>query len=378
MQYVPNFGPAGVIVAAGGLKQAADASENRLISFGSVQVYDPATNNWYEQTTTGSIPKGRKEYCMTGAASSNNTYEIVVYAGWDGNLGKTSIPWDELFVLSLPSFHWFRADYQAIQPRHGLTCEHIGGGQVLTIGGVDTTQVGPDSLYDGVFNTRDPHAQGLAIFDLSSLSFTTGYMSNRTVYTLAPDVQSYYNNKSVPGGSRARLVSGMLLTVLHFSSNRLADFTHAGLAEVFTVENFTAAAIDATGTSGGPSGAADSGNGSASPSTTSEASSVSEGVTKSNTGAIAGGVAGGVVGVAIIGAAVLLLLRRRRSNRSRLEQNSHGGGVGEKMHRGADDIGGFRNAVTHAEMPGPTSPRLEAEGSTPQTELPAWHRYELS
>ena len=159
MQFVPNFGPAGVIVSAGGLKQAADASGNSLISFRSVQVYDPATNNWYEQTTTGSIPKGRKEYCMTGAASSNNTYEIVVYAGWDGNLGKTSIPWDELFVLSLPSFHWFRADYQAIQPRHGLTCEHIGRGQVLTIGGVDTTQVGPDSLYDGVFNTRDPHAQ---------------------------------------------------------------------------------------------------------------------------------------------------------------------------------------------------------------------------
>lgn len=62
------------------------------------------------------------------------------------------------------------------------------------IGGADTTQVGPSSMYKGVFNTRDAHAQGLAIFDLSSLSCKTGYVNNQTVYNLAPDVQSYYKN----------------------------------------------------------------------------------------------------------------------------------------------------------------------------------------
>lgn len=213
MIYVPNFGPAGIIVAAGG---QSGPTEKNLRSFSSVQVFDLESDTWYEQATTGTIPDGRKEYCMTGAASSNNTYEIVVYAGWDGNLGTTSIPWDELFVLSLPSFHWFRADYQSVQPRHGLTCEHIGGGQVLTIGGVDTTQVGPNRLYDGVFNTRDPHPQGLAIFDLSSLSFTEGYVSNRTVYNLAPDVQSYYNNKLVTRNFFVRPVMGITLTIFPF------------------------------------------------------------------------------------------------------------------------------------------------------------------
>lgn len=213
MQYVPNFGPAGVIIAAGGHQLQNGASEKYLLSFNSVQVFDPATNTWYEQTTTGSIPNGRKEYCMTGAASSNHTYEILVYAGWDGNLGATSISWDQAYVLSLPSFHWFEADYQALQPRHGLTCEHIGGGQVLTIGGVDTTQDVPNKLYSGVFNTRDAHAQGLAIFDLSSLSFKTGYVSNQTVYNLAPDLQNYYDNQWVPRASRGRSMLGMLLTI---------------------------------------------------------------------------------------------------------------------------------------------------------------------
>lgn len=111
MKYVPHFGPAGIIVAAGG---QSGPTHKYLRSFSSVQVFDLATDTWYEQTTTGAIPDSRKEYCMTGVASSNNTYEIVAYAGWDGNLGTTSIPWDELYVLSLPSLHWFRADYQAV------------------------------------------------------------------------------------------------------------------------------------------------------------------------------------------------------------------------------------------------------------------------
>lgn len=185
MQYVPNFGPAGVLIAGGGRNGESEA----LPSFSSVQIYDLATDTWYEQPTTGDYPDGRVGFCMTGAASSNKTYEIVVYAGYGGDLGSRAMSLDELFVLSLPSFHWFKANYRASQPRHALTCEHIGGGQVLTIGGVDSSLYVQGSAYDGVFNTRDPNAQGLAIF---------GYVSNRTVYNQAPEVQSYYNNKSVP------------------------------------------------------------------------------------------------------------------------------------------------------------------------------------
>lgn len=110
MQYEPNFGASGVIVAAGGHQLQNGPSGKYLLSFSLVQVFDPGSNTWYEQTTTGGIPEGRKQYCMTGAASSNNTYEILVYAGWDGNLGSTSRPWDQAYVLSLPSFHWFKAD----------------------------------------------------------------------------------------------------------------------------------------------------------------------------------------------------------------------------------------------------------------------------
>ncbi|KAL1849917.1 hypothetical protein Daus18300_013112 [Diaporthe australafricana] len=343
MQYVPNFGPSGVIVAAGGHQLQNGPSEKYLLSFSTVQVFDPGSNTWYEQTTTGDIPEGRKQYCMAGAASSNNTYEILVYAGWDGNLGVTSIPWDQAYVLSLPSFHWFKADYQALQPRHGLTCEHVGGGQVLTIGGADTTQVGPSTTYTGVFNTRDAHPQGLAIFDLSSLSFKTGYVNNQTVYNLAPDLQSYYNNH-----------------------DRMAEFTYAGLADIFAIGNFTASATDDTGSGVSPSGAPNPPSGSESNST-------------SDTGVIVGAVVGGVAGSALIGAVAFLLLRRRSSKRAELQQNKEGTAVGEQTYSGIDGHGALYSDVPHAEMPGQWPPRSEVVGSTPQAgELPAFHRYELS
>lgn len=195
MHYVPHFGTNGIIVAGGG----QNGESGPLSSFSSVQIYDLATDTWYEQTTTGNYPDGRVGFCMTGAASSNKTYEIVVYAGYGGDLGSRAMSLDELFVLSLPSFHWFKANYRASQPRHALTCEHLGGGQVLTIGGVDSSLYVQGSAYAGVYNTRDPNAQGLALFDLSLMSFSSGgYVSNRTVYNLAPEVQSYYDNKWVP------------------------------------------------------------------------------------------------------------------------------------------------------------------------------------
>lgn len=193
--FVPNFGPQGILVTWAG--DQVGPNGDVFVDATTVQVYDPATGTWYEQPTTGNVPGGRKEFCMTGAASNNETYEIMIYAGWNGNLGPRAIPYDEVFVLSLPSFNWFKADYLAENPRHALTCNHIGGGQILTVGGVNTTQNGGDtgSLYNDVFNTPDQFTQGLAVFDLSTMTFRSSYSASQTTYTLSPSVQQYYNTK---------------------------------------------------------------------------------------------------------------------------------------------------------------------------------------
>jgi hypothetical protein len=196
LQYVPNFGQSGILVAFGGdqvgIKQPGYDS---FISFNTVQVYDTAGDKWYEQTVTGNIPEDRKEFCTAGLASNNETYEILVYAGWDGNLGPHAVPFDEAYVLTLPGFNWVRADYPALNPRHGLSCNSIGGGQILTIGGLNTSQNGPDNLYDDVFNTQDQFTQGLAIFDMNTLAWKDSYSANQTTYAPAPAIQSFYASK---------------------------------------------------------------------------------------------------------------------------------------------------------------------------------------
>lgn len=177
----------------------------------SIEIYDPNNQVWYSQDTTGAAPESRIEFCLTGAASTNRTFDILVYAGWDGT--DTSSGYDEAFILSLPSFHWFKADYASTKPRHGLTCEHAGGGQVLTIGGVDTSQVGTSAGYQGPFSTVDPFKQGLAIFDMSTLSFASSYTASRTDYTMSETIQYYYDTKYVlPSDCRALEADVIMLT----------------------------------------------------------------------------------------------------------------------------------------------------------------------
>lgn len=196
MMYVPHFGTGGILVSVGGDQVGKVTSGvDALLPMSTVQVFDTASGRWYEQTTSGIVPESRKEFCIAGAVSDNRTFDILVYAGWGGSLGSVAVSFDEAFILSLPAFRWFKADYTPLHPRHGLSCEHLGGGQVLTIGGLDTTQVNETSLYEGPFNTQDPFRDGLNVFDLGAMAFRTNYSARQKTYTMNPDIQSYYNNQ---------------------------------------------------------------------------------------------------------------------------------------------------------------------------------------
>ncbi|KAK5660116.1 hypothetical protein OQA88_13585 [Cercophora sp. LCS_1] len=191
MVHIPYFGTHGMLLAMGGDGPASGG--NDLISFDSVRIYDIGRREWTEQQTSGGVPMSRKDFCMAGTASNNQTYEILVYAGWDGTLGLNSIPYDEAFVLTLPGFYWVKASYPALHPRHGLSCNAVGRGQILTIGGVDTTKNGGDNPYEATFDTPDPFERGLAIFDMGTLSWRDKYVAKPGSYAAAPDIRAYYN-----------------------------------------------------------------------------------------------------------------------------------------------------------------------------------------
>ncbi|GAB1314103.1 Kelch repeat protein [Madurella fahalii] len=193
MTFVPNWGSRGILVSVGGY-QDNNTRANGTAPFKIARVYDVHHQRWFEQETSGDLPQPRKEFCIAGAQSNNRTHDILVYAGWNGRAGPDAIPYDSAFVLTLPGFHWVRADYPSEHPRHGHSCNAVGGGQIVAVGGVDTAYQGRET-YIGVFDTADTFTQGLAIFDLSKLAWSPSYSAGRGLQTPAPRIQEYYNAK---------------------------------------------------------------------------------------------------------------------------------------------------------------------------------------
>lgn len=69
---VPNFGPVGLLLAAGvGLDQEQTARDYKNIT-----IYEPSAKTWHYQATSGDIPAGRDAPCTVGIPGDNGTYEM--------------------------------------------------------------------------------------------------------------------------------------------------------------------------------------------------------------------------------------------------------------------------------------------------------------
>jgi len=151
--YLPNIGPKGILVAIGGVYKAADqydsAETPNYVPMDTIDVFDVnslftkiATNNttkaWYQQKTTGTAPKTRAQFCtVLVAAADNSSYNIYVYGG----TGPTQGNYDEVWVLSIPSFTWSQV-YTGNSVRFGHTCHLVGNRQMLAVGGSSTLDTG--------------------------------------------------------------------------------------------------------------------------------------------------------------------------------------------------------------------------------------------
>jgi hypothetical protein len=85
---------------------------------------------WYTQKASGDVPPSRTDHCIVGiAAPDNSSYNIYMYAG-RGNADY----FDDIYVLSLPSFTWTRT-FLGQGTRYGHTCHVVGNRQMITVGG---------------------------------------------------------------------------------------------------------------------------------------------------------------------------------------------------------------------------------------------------
>lgn len=221
--YVPTWGTAGLVVMFGGqtspnISHFVDGAA--YLSMSNISLFDPSTQSWYYQETMGDVPSQRDRFCVVGInGGDNSTYgtkpqlnfvalltqvliitssylEIFIYGGQvhnginDGSINSQehNTGFDEVFVLSLPSFVWFEANYTSSDPRWTHTCHIVGNRQMLSIGGLNPSA----PTHSASINETDPFWEGVKVFDLTELQWTNHYNATAAPYLAPSAVAAHY------------------------------------------------------------------------------------------------------------------------------------------------------------------------------------------
>ncbi|KAI9729307.1 MAG: hypothetical protein M1834_006978 [Cirrosporium novae-zelandiae] len=192
MAYVPTWGSQGILVVIGGvtspsLETYTDSAN--LQSMTNISVYDVGKQKWYKQFASGDTPDQMTDFCTVGIqGGDNSTFEILVYGGQDQT---TTTQTDHLYILSLPSFRWFKANYTSADPRIWHTCQMYGS-QLLSVGGVNPGLGSRDLQY----NTTDPYNFGIKVFNTANMSWVDEFDADPPAYTPPAAIQTYYASNS--------------------------------------------------------------------------------------------------------------------------------------------------------------------------------------
>jgi Kelch motif len=284
MHNIPSGSSNGLnIIFGGGTKPqgSRDLTNNPsdLLDFKHIYIYDPVTKTFHNQTATGTRPTPRIRFCSVGTPGSNGSYEIFVYGGFDPSHSAQQLVLasDEVFVLSLPGFVWFKADYPATHARIMHSCNIVGrgGSQMLVTGGVD-----PDRVLSKTDTTTDPWSNGINIFDLSAMRWKDSYEANDSFYQTPPIVRDWYTNNGPYPSWDYPAVESLFVRAPAVTPAVTPPVTPIPTEARSNPPNSTTAPPDRN----------------------------------TNTGAIAGGVTGGLAVLALVVAAVYYALIRRRQS----------------------------------------------------------------
>ena len=159
--YVPGFGQQGIILGiAGGNNQSFQETN-------TIDVYDIANSQWYQQFTSGSYPNRRVNPCTVAAsAPDGSSTNVYMFGGQNLLPADNQTQYNDMWILSVPSFNWIQVDQsgQSVPPgRSGHTCE-IWDGQMIVIGGYVGTDISCES-------------PGTFVFDLTQLKWQNQFTS---------------------------------------------------------------------------------------------------------------------------------------------------------------------------------------------------------
>ncbi|KAF2666045.1 hypothetical protein BT63DRAFT_481855 [Microthyrium microscopicum] len=319
MVHVPLEKTAGVLVLlAGGEKPSSDNAHDwkgTLVNLNSVDVFDAGSisdsnpdGQWYSQPTTGTTPSPRVDPCVVAMAAPDiSSYNIYMYGGRDG----LNAYYDELWILSLPSFQWVRA-YSGSSPRYSMTCHAIGR-QMIVVGGSNTSHV---------TDNCDAATQGVKVLDLTALTWSTVFDPRAAAYQVPSQLVKLIGGTGTGGANINAPAAG---------------FAQKGLQALFYPPSSNSTMTPAAG-----SGA------------------TKDDKTKTPVGVIVGIVIAVLVILGLIGALVFLCMRRRRQQAFCLKDDQKVGGSESHLMSGSE---------LH-EIPGSTPPAYAKFAEVEVLELP--------
>ena len=131
----------------------------------SVPVYDISSKTWYLQNTTGDTPPALANFCsVLASAPDASSHNIYIYGGYNGIENQTFVPYDDVYILSLPSFKWVKAyNGTTTHARLGHKCVKVYPDQMLSVGGFRVDQ--SHCMEGGLITT----------FNLNNLTFQDAY-----------------------------------------------------------------------------------------------------------------------------------------------------------------------------------------------------------
>jgi len=293
MIYIPGLASKGVLATVGG---ATGSSSNlNLVNMNQINIFDVAaafgtvssssSDGWYTQTITGTVPDPRVDFCMVlASAPDNSSYNVYMYGGWDPT--QSNKYFDEIWVLSLPSFSWVQI-YTGTSPRFGHSCHAVGNRQMITIGGLDN--VNATDYCDWEF-------MSVAIYDLtegSSVGWGSIFSTDKAPYQVTAQISAAIGGG--PNGNATKLLPD-------------GGWSSTLVANLFTGTSNQTAPVGISSSSTVPKSAASS---------TAPAKS-----THAEVAEIAGGVVGGVAAVILISSLGFFFVRHCSESAKKLKQNS--------------------------------------------------------
>lgn len=198
-----------------------------------------------------------------------------IYGGYPYPTGDEKIAdedYEDVFILSLPAFTWFRAPGTSAM-REWHYCDLIGKRQMIVIGGGEPTAA--------LGAKPDPWTRGLGIFDITELSWSNSYNASAQPYEQPSIIKQFYStNPAQPD-----------------------VWNDLALAAVFATNTTTTDAPNPSPSTNGEGTKSEGGNGPVPGTSTPH---------NKNVGAIAGGAIGGFIACIIVGLALYSIWRKHR------------------------------------------------------------------